>query len=43
MLAPPLAPGDADGALGRGVRGLRIGVDEAEWAAADSRADGSVP
>jgi aspartyl-tRNA(Asn)/glutamyl-tRNA(Gln) amidotransferase subunit A len=35
-LAPPLAPGELTRALGRGVRGLRIGVDEAEWAAADS-------
>ena len=34
-LAPPLAPGALMAALGRGVRGLRIGVDEAEWAAAD--------
>jgi aspartyl-tRNA(Asn)/glutamyl-tRNA(Gln) amidotransferase subunit A len=36
QLAPPLAPGELTRALGRGVRGLRIGVDEAEWAAADS-------
>jgi aspartyl-tRNA(Asn)/glutamyl-tRNA(Gln) amidotransferase subunit A len=35
-LAPPLAPGALMAALGRGVRGLRIGVDEAEWAAADA-------
>jgi aspartyl-tRNA(Asn)/glutamyl-tRNA(Gln) amidotransferase subunit A len=35
-LAPPFAPGALTRALGRGVRGLRIGVDEAEWAAADS-------
>ncbi|HVY31239.1 MAG TPA: amidase [Polyangiaceae bacterium] len=35
-LAPPLAPGELRAALGRGVRGLRIGIDEAEWAAADS-------
>jgi aspartyl-tRNA(Asn)/glutamyl-tRNA(Gln) amidotransferase subunit A len=34
-LAPPLAPGELTAALGRGVRGLRIGVDEAEWAAAE--------
>lgn len=35
-LAPPLARGELMSALGRGVRGLRIGIDEAEWAAADS-------
>lgn len=35
-LAPPLASGELSASLGRGVRGLRIGVDEAEWAAADS-------
>jgi len=35
MQAPPFAPGELTAALGRGVRGLRIGVDEAEWAAAD--------
>lgn len=35
-LAPPLAPGELGRARGRGVRGLRIGVDEAEWAAADA-------
>ncbi len=35
-LAPPLAPSELTRALARGVRGLRIGVDEAEWAAADS-------
>lgn len=35
-LAPPIAAGELQRALGRGVRGLRIGVDEAEWAAADS-------
>jgi Asp-tRNA(Asn)/Glu-tRNA(Gln) amidotransferase A subunit family amidase len=36
QLAPPLARGELTAALGRGVRGLRIGVDEAEWAATDS-------
>jgi aspartyl-tRNA(Asn)/glutamyl-tRNA(Gln) amidotransferase subunit A len=36
QLAPPLAAGELTAALGRGVRGLRIGVDEAEWAAADT-------
>jgi aspartyl-tRNA(Asn)/glutamyl-tRNA(Gln) amidotransferase subunit A len=35
-LAPALDPGELTRALGRGVRGLRIGIDEAEWAAADS-------
>ena len=34
MLAPPLAAGELTAALGRGARGLRIGVDEAEWVAA---------
>ncbi|MDF3068421.1 MAG: Glutamyl-tRNA(Gln) amidotransferase subunit A-like protein [Polyangiaceae bacterium] len=33
-LAPPLRPGELLDARRRGVRGLRIGVDEAEWAAA---------
>lgn len=28
---PPLAPGELTSALGRGVRGLRIGVDEDLW------------
>ena len=32
--APPLAPGSLVGALSRGVRGLRIGVEPDEWAAA---------
>ena len=31
---PPLDPGELTAALGRGVRGLRIGVDEDEWSAA---------
>jgi aspartyl-tRNA(Asn)/glutamyl-tRNA(Gln) amidotransferase subunit A len=35
-LAPPFAQGELTSALGRGVRGLRIGIDEAEWAAAGS-------
>jgi Asp-tRNA(Asn)/Glu-tRNA(Gln) amidotransferase A subunit family amidase len=35
-LAPPLAVGELSLALERGVRGLRIGIDEAEWAAADA-------
>ena len=39
-LAPPLAAGELTRALGRGVRGLRIGIDEAEWAAADSELTG---
>jgi len=30
--APPIGPGSLERALGRGVRGLRIGVDENEWA-----------
>ena len=32
---PPLSEAACVGALGRGVHGLRIGVDEAEWSAAD--------
>jgi len=36
--APPWAAGELGAALGRGVRGLRIGVPEGEW----KRADGSV-
>jgi aspartyl-tRNA(Asn)/glutamyl-tRNA(Gln) amidotransferase subunit A len=32
---PPLSATSCLAALGRGVRGLRIGIDEAEWAAAD--------
>ncbi len=35
-LAPPLSAGELTRALARGVRGLRIGVDESEWAAASS-------
>jgi aspartyl-tRNA(Asn)/glutamyl-tRNA(Gln) amidotransferase subunit A len=35
-LAPPLEANELTRALARGVRGLRIGLDEAEWAAADS-------
>lgn len=34
-VAPALADGALVRALGRGVRGLRIGVDEDEWAAAE--------
>ncbi len=34
-VALPSAPGDYTRALARGVRGLRIGVDEAEWATLD--------
>jgi aspartyl-tRNA(Asn)/glutamyl-tRNA(Gln) amidotransferase subunit A len=30
--APPAAPGSFVSALGRGVRGLRIGIDEDDWA-----------
>lgn len=33
---PHLAPGALVDALGRGVRGLRIGIDEGEWQAADT-------
>jgi aspartyl-tRNA(Asn)/glutamyl-tRNA(Gln) amidotransferase subunit A len=32
---PPLSAATCVAALGRGVRGLRIGIDEAEWSAAD--------
>lgn len=35
-LAPPLDPGELSRALGRGVRGLRIGVAEAEWGVAEA-------
>jgi aspartyl-tRNA(Asn)/glutamyl-tRNA(Gln) amidotransferase subunit A len=35
-LAPPLADAELTRALGRGVRGLRIGVVETEWAAASA-------
>jgi len=31
LAQPPLAPGELTSALGRGVRGLRIGVDEDLW------------
>jgi len=31
---PAYAPGELEGALARGVRGLRIGVEEGEWSAA---------
>jgi aspartyl-tRNA(Asn)/glutamyl-tRNA(Gln) amidotransferase subunit A len=34
-LAPAFDQGELPRALGRGVRGLRIGLDEAEWTAAD--------
>jgi len=33
---PPLAAGELVEALGRGVEGLRIGIDDADWADADS-------
>jgi aspartyl-tRNA(Asn)/glutamyl-tRNA(Gln) amidotransferase subunit A len=32
LVQPPLAPGECVAALGRGVRGLKLGVPEAEWA-----------
>ncbi len=32
----PLAKGELVAALGRGVRGLRVGIDEDEWAAAET-------
>lgn len=35
-LQPPLDAGELTRALGRGVRGLRIGVDENEWSAAET-------
>jgi Asp-tRNA(Asn)/Glu-tRNA(Gln) amidotransferase A subunit family amidase len=34
MPQPPLASGELVAALGRGVRGLRIGIEEDEWSAA---------
>jgi Asp-tRNA(Asn)/Glu-tRNA(Gln) amidotransferase A subunit family amidase len=34
--APPHAPGQFTRAIGRGVRGLRIGVEESEWRDADA-------
>ncbi|HWP05312.1 MAG TPA: amidase [Polyangiaceae bacterium] len=33
--APPFEPGELRAALGRGVRGMKIGVPDAEWARAD--------
>lgn len=36
LAAPRLAAGELVAALGRGVRGLKIGVDEDEWSAASS-------
>jgi len=39
-LAPALGPSELTRALGRGVRGLRIGVDEAEWSAASAALTG---
>ncbi len=41
LLQPALAPGELLSALGRGVRGLRVGVDEDEWQ--DARADVAAP
>jgi Asp-tRNA(Asn)/Glu-tRNA(Gln) amidotransferase A subunit family amidase len=35
LAQPPLEPGELVRAMGRGVRGLRIGVDDDEWARAD--------
>jgi len=40
LLQPELAPGSLDSALGRGVSGLRIGVDESEWQAAAADVSG---
>jgi len=40
LAAPALANGELDGALGRGVSGLRIGIDEAEWARAEDSVAG---
>jgi len=34
LVAPPLATGECVAALGRGVRGLKLGVPEDEWACA---------
>ncbi|HTQ05158.1 MAG TPA: amidase [Polyangiaceae bacterium] len=34
LVAPPLAHGECVAALGRGVRGLKLGVPEGEWASA---------
>ncbi len=34
-IAPELRPGEFTRALGRGVRGLRIGIDESDWAGLD--------
>jgi Asp-tRNA(Asn)/Glu-tRNA(Gln) amidotransferase A subunit family amidase len=36
LAAPRLAPGELVRALGRGVRGLKIGVEENEWSAASA-------
>lgn len=38
LAQPALAPGELTGALGRGVRGLRIGVDEDLWSLSPSSA-----
>ena len=35
LVAPPLEPGELERALGDGVRGLTLGVPEAEWADAN--------
>lgn len=40
LLQPALAPGELTQALGRGVRGLRIGVDENLWALSPASATG---
>lgn len=37
---PSLSEATCVGALGRGVRGLRIGIDEAEWSAAEAHVAG---
>jgi Asp-tRNA(Asn)/Glu-tRNA(Gln) amidotransferase A subunit family amidase len=34
-LAPPLVPGQFTRAIGRGVRGMRIGIEDSEWRDAD--------
>jgi aspartyl-tRNA(Asn)/glutamyl-tRNA(Gln) amidotransferase subunit A len=39
-VAPPFAPGELEGALGRGVRGLTLGVPDSEWARASDAVTG---
>ena len=40
LAQPPLAPGELTSAVGRGVRGMRIGIDEDLWALSPTSATG---